>query len=75
MSWLDAVSFCKALTILARNNHVPQNSEYRLPTEVEWEYGAVQDPPQVIILGMIQMNCTYMDGLNPIVKKEFILLA
>ena len=39
VSWLDAVSFCKALTILARNGNILQkNSEYRLPTEVEWEY-------------------------------------
>ena len=39
VSWLDAVSFCKALTIYARNNGtLDKNREYRLPTEVEWEY-------------------------------------
>ena len=39
VSWLDAVAFCKALTILsASQGTLPQNHEYRLPTEVEWEY-------------------------------------
>ena len=39
VSWLEAVSFCKALTILGRNNGtLSENLEFRLPTEVEWEY-------------------------------------
>ena len=33
------MAFCKALTILsASQGTLPQNHEYRLPTEVEWEY-------------------------------------
>ena len=39
VSWLDAVEFCKALTVLSEiNGTIPENHEFRLPTEVEWEY-------------------------------------
>jgi formylglycine-generating enzyme required for sulfatase activity len=39
VSWLDAVSFCKALTILSKHaGTLPDKYEFRLPSEVEWEY-------------------------------------
>ena len=39
VSWLDAVEFCKALTVLGeQSGKLPENHEFRLPTEVEWEY-------------------------------------
>ena len=38
VSWLDAVSFCKG-TIMGKNQgSIPNGYEYRLPSEVEWEY-------------------------------------
>jgi formylglycine-generating enzyme required for sulfatase activity len=67
VSWLDAVSFCKALTILARNQHtLPQNTEFRLPSEVEWEYACRagststyyfgDDPNELLMHGWFKAN-------------------
>lgn len=39
VSWLDAVEFCKALTVLGQiSGSLPKDHEFRLPSEVEWEY-------------------------------------
>jgi formylglycine-generating enzyme required for sulfatase activity len=39
VSWLDAVSYGKAMTNLAKRHGIlPKGYEFRLPAEVEWEY-------------------------------------
>ena len=75
VSWLEAVSFCKALTILGRNTgNLTKNLEFRLPTEVEWEYLAA-GTVSTYYFGDDQMNSTTMPGISKIVKNLYIPLG
>lgn len=39
VSWEDAREFCKKLTTREKaNGHIPEEYEYNLPTEAQWEY-------------------------------------
>ena len=41
VSWEDAMAFCAWLTKLERDSgSIPQDAEYRLPTDVEWSWAA-----------------------------------
>jgi len=71
ISWLDAVSFCRALTMLAQNEgQLPAKHEYRLPTEVSGNMPVEPALRQIFTLGMTQRFYTTMAGFVEIVAKK-----
>ena len=61
--------FCKALTILTKTGGgLPEKYEFRLPTEVGGNIPAGLEVVQIIILGIIPMNCRSMVGFGGIVE-------
>ena len=71
VSWLDAVAFCKALTILSSSEGtLPSEYEYRLPTEVSGNMPAGRGHRPLIILEMMLQSYINMDGFVETVEKK-----
>ena len=51
-----------------------KHHEFRLPSEVEWEYAAGRGLPPPIILVMSRVNSIITDGFGGTVESGFIRL-